>query len=80
MTITEATTIVTRIVGQSVRYATAAAAALPHTDEYRNFTILSVDKIACALKTGEWYFVANVVDHDDGDIEKVRSLHIKGII
>ena len=80
MTIIEATAIVTRIVGQSVRYATAQAAALPYTDEYRNFTILSVDKIACAIKTGEWYFVAKVIDHDDGDIEKFRSLHIKGII
>jgi hypothetical protein len=80
MTIIEATAIVTRIVGQSIRYATAQAAAQPHSDDYRNFTILSVDKIACAIKTGDWYFVANVVDHDDGDIEKVRSLHIKGII
>ena len=80
MTITEATTIVTRIVGQSIRYATAAAAAQPHTDDYRNFTIVSVDKIACAIKTGEWYFTAAVIDHDDGDVEKFRSLHIKGII
>jgi hypothetical protein len=80
MTIIEATAIVTRILGKEIRYATAAAAALPHTDDYRNFTILAVEKIAQAIKTGKWYFVATVVDHDDGNVEKVRSLHIEGII
>jgi hypothetical protein len=80
MNITEATAIVTRILGKEIRYATAAAAALPHTDDYRNFTILAVEKIAQAIKTGKWYFVATVVDHDDGNVEKVRSLHVEGIM
>ena len=79
MTLSEATAIVTRIIGKEIRYATAAAAAKFHTDDDRNFTIVSVDKIACALKTGEWYVVANVIDHDNADLEKVRSLHIAGI-
>ena len=80
MNIAEATTIVTRILGQQIRYATAQAAAQPHTDDYRNFTILAVEKIAKAVKTGKWYFVATVVDHDDGNVEKIRSLHIEGIM
>lgn len=80
MTITEATASVTRILGKEIRYATAQAAAQPHTDDYRNFTVLAVEKIAQAIKTGKWYFVATVVDHDDGNVEKVRSLHIEGII
>ena len=80
MTIIEATAIVTRIIGKQIRYATATAAAKSHTDDYRNFTIVSVDKVACAVKTGEWYFVANVIDHDNADLEKVRSLHIAGIM
>jgi len=102
MTLSEATAIVTRIIGKEIRYAPflrvcvgragfstsiigketryASIAAKSHTDDYRNFTIVSVDKIACALKTGEWYVVANVIDHDDADLEKVRSLHIAGIM
>ena len=80
MNIIEATAIVTRILGKEIRYATAAAAAQPHTDDFRNFTVLAVEKIAQAAKTGKWYFVATLVDHDDSDIEKVRSLHIEGIM
>ena len=73
MTLSEASAIVTAAIGRSISYSAIAGG------EYRNFTILSVDKIACAIKTGNWYTVANVIDHDDGDIEKVRSLHIDGI-
>ena len=80
MTITQATAIVTRVLGKQIRYATAQASAQPHTDDYRNFTIVTVEKIAQAMKTGKWYFVATVIDHDDQDLEKTRSLHIEGIL
>jgi len=73
MTLSEATAIVTAAIGRSISYSAIAGG------EYRNFTILSVDKVACAIKTGNWYVVANVIDHDNADLEKVRSLHIDGI-
>ena len=80
MELVTASQIVSRILGKSIRYATAAAAALPHTDDYRNFTIVEVEKIGQAMKTGKWYLVAKVIDHDDNDLEKVRSLHFEGIM
>jgi len=80
MDITSATATATRIIGQNIRYAKSKASSLPYTDEYRNFTILEIEKIDKALKTGIWYFVAKVIDHDDQDAEKVRSLHFEGIV
>jgi hypothetical protein len=79
MDITSATATATRIIGKNIRYAKSKASSL-HTDDYRNFTILEIEKIDKALKTGIWYFVAKVIDHDDQDAEKVRSLHFEGIV
>ena len=80
MELATAQEIVSRIVGKSIRYATSKASSLPHTDDYRNFTIVEIEKFDLAMKSGKWYFVAKVIDHDDGDSEKVRSLHFEGII
>jgi hypothetical protein len=44
----------------------------------RNFTIKDIDKVATG-KTGRTYVTALVVDHDDGDAEKFRNLHIAGL-
>lgn len=79
MELATASQIVSRIIGKSVRYATSKASSL-NTDDYRNFTIVEVEKIAQAAKTGIWYFTAKVIDHDDNDSEKVRSLHFEGIV
>ena len=79
MDITSATATATRIIGQNIRYCTSKMSSIT-TDEYRNFTILEVEKIDKALKTGKWYFTAKVIDHDDQDAEKVRSLHFEGIV
>jgi hypothetical protein len=44
----------------------------------RNFTIVDIDKVDTG-KTGRTYIVAKVIDHNDGDAEKFRSLHIAGL-
>jgi len=44
----------------------------------RSFTIKDIEKVATG-KAGRTYITAKVVDHDDGDAEKYRSLHIAGL-
>jgi len=44
----------------------------------RSFTIKDIEKVATG-KAGRTYITAKVVDHDDGDSEKYRSLHIAGL-
>jgi len=44
----------------------------------RRFTIKDIDKVATG-KTGRTYVTALVIDHDDGDAEKYRNLHISGL-
>ena len=44
----------------------------------RNFTIKDIEHVGTG-KTGRTYVTALVVDHDDGDEEKYRNLHIAGL-
>jgi len=44
----------------------------------RSFTIKDIEKVATG-KAGRTYITAKVIDHDDGDNEKYRSLHIAGL-
>ena len=44
----------------------------------RRFTVKDIDKVATG-KSGRTYVTALVVDHDDGDVEKYRNLHIAGL-
>ena len=44
----------------------------------RRFTIKDIDNVATG-KSGRTYVTALVIDHDDGDSEKYRNLHISGL-
>ncbi len=44
----------------------------------RSFTIKDIEKVATG-KAGRTYITAKVVDHDDNNEEKYRSLHIAGL-
>lgn len=44
----------------------------------RSFTIKDIEGVNTG-KTGRTYIIAKVVDHDDNDAEKYRSLHIAGL-
>lgn len=44
----------------------------------RRFTVKDIDKVGTG-KSGRTYITALVVDHDDGDEEKYRNLHIAGL-
>jgi hypothetical protein len=44
----------------------------------RRFTVKDIDKIGTG-KSGRTYVTALVVDHDDGDVEKYRNLHLAGL-
>lgn len=44
----------------------------------RSFTIKDIEGVNTG-KTGRTYIVAKVVDHDDNEAEKYRSLHIAGL-
>ena len=47
--------------------------------ESRSFTVLEITTSACAKSTGKWYVRGKLIDHDDGDQEKERTLHLEGI-
>jgi hypothetical protein len=44
----------------------------------RSFTIKDIEGVNTG-KAGRTYITAKVIDHDDGDAEKYRSLHIAGL-
>ena len=47
--------------------------------ESRSFTVVEVLVFARAKSTGKVYIRAKLLDHDDGLIEKERTLHLEGI-
>ena len=48
------------------------------TNGVRSFTIKDIEGVNTG-KTGRTYITAKVIDHDDNDAEKYRSLHIAGL-
>ena len=48
------------------------------TNGVRSFPIKDIENVATG-KAGRTYITAKVIDHDDGDAEKYRSLHIAGL-
>jgi len=44
----------------------------------RSFTIKDIEGVNTG-KAGRTYITAKVIDHDDNDAEKYRSLHIAGL-
>lgn len=48
------------------------------TNGVRSFTIKDIENVATG-KAGRTYITAKVIDHDDGNAEKYRSLHIAGL-
>jgi hypothetical protein len=48
------------------------------TNGVRSFTIKDIENVATG-KAGRTYITAKVIDHDDGNNEKYRSLHIAGL-
>lgn len=48
------------------------------TNGVRSFTIKDIENVATG-KAGRTYITAKVIDHDDGNSEKYRSLHIAGL-
>jgi len=48
------------------------------TNGVRSFTIKDIENVATG-KAGRTYITAKVIDHDDNDVEKYRSLHISGL-
>ena len=48
------------------------------TNGVRSFTIKDIEGVNIG-KAGRTYITAKVIDHDDNDAEKYRSLHIAGL-
>jgi len=48
------------------------------TNGVRSFTIKDIEGVNTG-KAGRTYITAKVIDHDDNDAEKYRSLHIAGL-
>lgn len=48
------------------------------TNGVRSFTIKDIENVATG-KTGRTYITAKVIDHDDNDSQKYRSLHLSGL-
>jgi hypothetical protein len=48
------------------------------TNGVRSFTVKDIEKVGTG-KSGRTYITALVTDHDDGDTEKHRNLHLAGI-
>jgi hypothetical protein len=44
----------------------------------RSFTIKDIENVGTG-KAGRTYITAKVIDHDDNDAEKYRSLHLAGL-
>ena len=65
------------LIGSAICYAANDSSIVEGSAPERNFTLLSIEREG--KRDGLDFIVAKVIDHDDGDAEKFRTLHLDGI-
>jgi len=69
--------IINALNSKHVVYANEGVSAVK-ANGVRTFTIKDIEGVHTG-KTGRTYITAKVIDHDDGDAEKFRNLHVAGL-
>jgi len=72
MDLATAQQLVSSILGKKISYK-------KENGESRLFTVVSVENFDLAKSTGKWYLRGKLIDHNDNNEEKERTLHLEGI-
>ena len=66
------------LIGSVVSYVAKDSSIVEGSAPCRSFTLLGIEREG--IRDGLPFVVAKVIDHDDGDAEKFRTMHLDGII